>query len=70
MSNWDLSNAQDVDYMFAECENLAKIDLRNWDLSNIKSIKRMFRDCSKLTDISTLSGWDTSNIENMWGLFD
>ena len=68
ISNWDVSNVEDMCYMFCGASFTAKNgDLSNWDVSNVKDMEVMFYK-SKFN--GNLSKWDVSNVKNMKGIFD
>ena len=68
-TDWDVSNVQNMDYLFCCCFNLETIDgLSGWDVSNVISMTYLFDDCHKLDNIN-LSKWDVSNVQSMWGMF-
>ena len=70
ISNWDVSNVEDMDYMFFYCINLKSVgDLSNWDVSNVKCMNYMFYDCPQLTSVGDLSKWDVSNVTGMSFMF-
>ena len=52
----DLSNAEMIDAMFYQCENLKDIDVSSWDTSNVRYARMLFDGCKSLTslDISNL----------------
>ena len=51
LSNWDVSNAEDMYSMFDNCEKLKSVgDLSDWDVSGVKSMTWMF-DNSGITNI-------------------
>ena len=53
---------------FAKFESLASINVIKLDVSNDSYMKEMFWTCSKLTSLD-FSGWDTSNVTDMSGMF-
>ena len=70
ISNWDVSNIEDMYYMFFYCINLKSVgDLSNWDVSNVKCMNYMFYDCPQLTLVGDLSKWDVSNVTGMSFMF-
>ena len=36
VSNWNVSNVEDMGYMFYNCSSLKTIDVSHWDVSNVK----------------------------------
>ena len=68
LSGWKTSNANDMSYMFFQCDNLESIDVSGWDTSNVKYMTWMFKWCESLASLD-LSGWDTSNVKDMGSMF-
>ena len=64
ISEWDMSNAEDISFMFAGSE--VDCDLSNWDVSNVKSMIGTFAVGEPLFDISK---WNVSKVEDMSFLF-
>ena len=44
ISNWDVSNVTNMNYMFAGCEKFNQ-DISNWDVSNVKYAHFIFSHC-------------------------
>ena len=45
ISNWDVSNVEDMDFMFSESKFTGENgDISKWDVSNVKNMKYMFYD--------------------------
>ena len=63
-------NIEDLSGMFSECKNLKYIK-EIFELNEkVEDISNMFSGCSKLISLpESMSGWDTSHITNMSGLF-
>ena len=68
ISNWDVSNVENMHSMFIYCENFEGKGLENWDVSNVTDMYRMFFNCKNFN--CNLSKWNVSNVENMLYLFD
>ena len=66
ISEWDVSNVENMKYMFYECTNFNS-DLSNWDVSNVENMRSMFYDCRNFN--SDLSNWNVSNVINMYNMF-
>ena len=49
LSNWDVSNLNDMYNMFASCKNLEVLNLSYWNLNN--DMERSFYGCSSLHTI-------------------
>ncbi len=58
----------DFDMNFSHLESLIAFYAINCDISRKKSMKNMFKSCCSLEYVY-LEDWDTSNIENFWGMF-
>ena len=54
--------------LFQGMTNVTSIGTENLDVSRVDQAVFMFRQCDKLTVLDT-TGWDTSNITNMQGMF-
>ena len=67
ISNWDVSNVENMHSMFIYCENFEGKGLENWDVSNVKDMGHMFDGCKKFD--CDLSGWNVSNVKNMGDMF-
>ena len=44
ISNWDVSNVDDMCAMFFNCKSF-NCDISNWDVSNVKSNQNVFYNC-------------------------
>ena len=66
ISEWDVSNAENMYGMFYKCENFNS-DLSKWDVSKVKDMRAMFYGCKYFN--CDLSKWDVSKVENMYGMF-
>ena len=67
ISRWDVSNVEDMSYMFYDCEKFDG-NLSKWDISKVKNINNMFCLCSDFIG-NGLKNWNVSKIKNMSGLF-
>jgi surface protein len=65
IANWNTSNLENVNGMFAFLENVNNIDLENWDTSKIKSAEGMFQG-SNINNI-TLKGFN--KLKNAHSMF-
>ena len=64
----DISNVEDLSFIFSRCKNLINIgDLSNWDVKD-KNLAYAFQMCSKLKSIGDLSKWDLKN--PTWSTFE
>ena len=48
ISEWDVSNVEDMEYMFFGCEKFNS-DLSRWDVSNVENMGYMFGNCINLS---------------------
>ena len=62
------NNITKLNYIFAECSNLTKIDLSKFKLENIKNMSHMFYNCKYLENI-ILSEIDTKNVVDISYMF-
>lgn len=69
VSQWDMSSAENLNWMFYGCGELTDMDLSNWDVSNVTSMFHTFADCFKMQNYN-FSGWDTSKVTTMNGIFN
>ena len=67
ISKWDVSNANNMDFMFYSCENF-NCDLSSWDVSNVKNMMCMFKFCKNFTG-EGLENWNISNVTHMNDIF-
>ena len=66
VSEWDVSNVNDMNNMFGNCVSLRTLDVSGWDVSNVTNMKYMFYGCKSLhTDIRK---WKirTNNVNDMY----
>ena len=71
ISDWDVSNVEDMRNMFFKCEQLKSVgDLYDWNVSNVKYMSRMFYYCKQLKSVGDLSNWDVSDVEDMSTMFE
>ena len=57
ISNWDVSNVEDMIGMFQNCQNFTGKGLEKWDVSNVKNMFSMFDYCENFTG-KGLENWD------------
>ena len=60
--------ANNMDFMFINCEALNSLNVSTWNTSNVTSMESLFRRCSSLTSLD-VSNWDTSYVGTMKFLF-
>ena len=60
----DVSEVEDMSYMFAFCKSLETLDLTTFNIANVYDYRNMFENCSKLKTIYTKGGWlDMTKVE-------
>ena len=69
VSQWDMSSAENLNWMFYGCGQLTDLDLSKWDVSNVTTMHHTFADCFKMENYN-FSGWDTSKVISMNGIFN
>lgn len=69
LSNWDVSKVTTVRSMFSSCRNFSSIDLTKWITSSLTSTNQMFYQNSNNLKTVNLSGWDTTKLTDMYGMF-
>ena len=70
ISNWNVSNVEDISAMFSNCEQLKSVgDISKWDVSKVEDMQGMLSSCKQLKSIGDLSNWNVSKVENMSYMF-
>ena len=68
ISDWDVSNATNMSYMFYMCKELKSVgNISGWDVSNVTDMSSMFYGCTYFNQ--NLSNWDVSKVTNMAFMF-
>jgi len=65
ISEWDVSNVENMDYMFAG--SLFDNDISGWNVYRVRSMKGMFAESFFNRDIGE---WNVSNVEDMYRMFE
>ena len=68
IENLNTENVSDFSAMFAECRNIASLDMSKLNTSNATNMSWMFGRCERLTTLN-IKGLDTSKVETMMGMF-
>lgn len=68
VSDWDVSETDNLSGVFQGCSSLQSLDIKNWKVSNVVSFDSLFSGCSSLTDLD-ISSWNTSSAETMAWMF-
>ena len=64
IGNLNISKADDMSYLFYECNALTQLDLSNWDTGNIQYMISTFNGCTNLTELNC-STWNTGKVYNL-----
>lgn len=69
LRNWDVSNVEDLGFVFWGCLSMVTLNCENWNVKNVVTFDHFIARCSKITDFNH-SGWKvTSKCENLNALF-
>ena len=69
ISEWDISNISNMDFIFAACSKLKEIKgLNKLKTNKVVSMQGIFYQCYELEYLD-LSNWDTTNVTNMNYMF-
>ena len=69
ISDWDVSNATNMPFMFYGCDKLKSIgDISGWDVSKVINMSYMFAFCKKFNQ--DLSKWNVSKVRWYSYMFD
>lgn len=66
ISDWDVSNATNMSYMFAKCESF-DCDISGWDVSKVTDMNYMFYEAGSFNQ--NISKWDVSNVKSYYDAF-
>lgn len=69
ISEWEMSQATDLSYMFKKCEYVEEIKLSDWNVTNVRKFIGVFSLCEKLKTLD-LSNWKTLSAQNMKYMFN
>lgn len=68
LTDVDVSNVDNLNWMFKDLENLVSLDVSNWDVSKVDRMEKLFSGCKNLQHID-VSQWDVSLVEEMGDMF-
>ena len=68
LSDWDLSNVNNICCLFYNCTGFTSMPVGNWDVSNVTWIESTFSGCTGLTTIP-LDNWNTRSCTCMGSIF-
>lgn len=66
--SFDTSQADDMSFMFSDCESLKELDVSGFDTSKVTNMDAMFQGCKQLSRLA-VSGFDTSHVTDMSYMF-
>ena len=66
ISEWDVSNVEDMRFMF--CDTKFNQDISNWDVSSCENMYNMFYGCNNFN--YDLNNWDVSKVKDMGYMLD
>ena len=69
LSNWDLSNIENISRMFANTYINDLKPLSKWNTSNIKNMNGLFMSEELIHDLDPIKNWDVSNVQDMSSMF-
>ena len=64
LTDLDISELDDLSYIFYELYSMEVIDISGWDTSNVIDMNCMFSQCTKLKKIIGIENLDVSKLEN------
>lgn len=67
LAEWDTGNATMLTGMFYGCNRLSTVDITSWNVRKVTTTEGMLQG-TPITSLN-LSGWNTSNVTDMSGLF-
>lgn len=69
ISNWDVSNVENMSGLFSYSGHLNNIDLSLWNVSKVTNMSKMFHVTGYLTTLD-ISNWNVSEVTNMSTMFN
>ena len=69
VSNWNVSNVENMSNIFSYCGNITDIDLSKWNVSNGMYFNLMFYKCENFKG-NGLEKWSLDNAEYMSNMFE
>ena len=68
INNLCTDDVDDMNGMFADCQDLATLDLSSFNTAKVKNMQYMFNNCENLTTVD-LSSFNTAKVTNMQNMF-
>ena len=62
INNLDISNTNNIRFMFSQCRELEYLDLSNFDTSNVYDLEGLFQHCLKLKEIKGINNFNSPYI--------
>lgn len=69
LSDWDMSEAENLEGMFSNTGQLIIDGLEKWNVSKVKNMSFLFSDNYNLINLKALRDWDVSNVEDISFIF-
>ena len=69
LTDIDISELDNLSYIFWGLDNMEDVDISGWDISNVKFMKGIFSNCTKLKKIIGIENLDVSKLENANNMF-
>ena len=69
LKNWDVSNVEDMSFMFGGRKISSLKSLEKWELFKIKSLEGMFRKCEFLNGLEGIENWNLFSCQNIQDMF-
>lgn len=67
LETWDVSEINDIGYLFCNCHSLRALDLTAWDPKNIELALCSFYACSSLVRLD-ITGWNMESCTRTWNM--
>ena len=68
-NDFNTSNIENLDEMFASCSNLNYINSKYFNIENVTTMKNMFNSCTKLSSIKNAYTLMNTKVESISGMF-
>ncbi|MCR4890627.1 MAG: DUF285 domain-containing protein, partial [Lachnospiraceae bacterium] len=74
VSEWDVSNIQNMAQAFYNCESLESLDVSQWDTGNVMNMSHMFAQCDNLKYVMSVSAseikFNPKKVSQGYNMFD
>lgn len=68
--NLCMDKVENMNGVFAECHDLATLDLSSFNTAKVTNMQNMFSDCYKLETIYVSDDWSTANVQKSTNMFN